>query len=193
MKIRKTLNEVVISSDNDPEINKLFNSALEQVFSNQFLRKIDRIIKNSIEIKTIEDEENTVAYNQGNKIFLNSKVFFNYDKSAQIRYILHEFVHILQRKQGIFFKKFKDIKKFSIELYKIIKEYSKHPPSVFLTGQNQDLGSGGKWEGLSYFMNNSIHWSKINEIGKHKIINLFKKSKIFNLRSKFWKRRLPNI
>lgn len=192
MKIREELNEVTLNTDN-PEINEVFNAALAQVFNQSYIKKIDRILKRKIDIKEVQEKGNVVAYNQSGKIFVNANQFFELDKTAQMRYLLHEFIHILQRQRGLILTKFKELRKISLELFNIVKRYSKHPPSVFLTGKNQNLGAGGKWEILSYFMNNSIDWDKISPEGRAKIITALKKAGIFNLNSKFWKRRIGDV
>ena len=47
-------------------------------------------------------------------------------------------------------------------------------------------------EALAYFMNGKMDWSKISLEGKKEILNLLNSSNIFNLKSNFWKNRLPN-
>lgn len=173
------------------QLQKIFNEALKEVFSPRYLNEISNKLKDTLKIKEVDEDGSVVAYNVGGTIYVNSNEFYNYSAKAQTRYLLHEFIHVLQRKRGILLSKFKDIRKLTIEIHKIVKQHSQHPVSVFLTGKNQDLGGGGKWEVLSYFMNNSIEWGAVDDEGKTKIVSAMKSSGIFNTNSSFWKRRLP--
>jgi hypothetical protein len=176
----------------NPELRKIFNKALSEVFSQRYLMLISEKLKDHLIIKEVEyDNDNVVAYNVGTKIYINKNQFWRYDEKKQVRYLLHEFIHILQRKRGFVFSKFPEIRVLSKKLYTLVEKHSSQPVSVFLTGKNQDLGPGKKWEVPSYFMNNSIDWRAIDEQGKALIISEIKNSGIFNTSSPFWKRRLP--
>lgn len=172
------------------ELNKVFNDALSQVFSQRYLGEIAKKIGDYIDIKEVEEKEGVVAYNVGKKIYINKSEFYKNSPKAQARYLLHEFIHILQRRGGLL-SRFKEVRVLTNTLNKILKEHLTQPLSVFLTGKNQQLGAGGKWEILSYFMNNSIDWRAIDDEGKAKIVAEIKSSGIFNTSSPFWKRRLP--
>jgi len=188
MKYKEYLKEVEL--DTDPNLNYLFSVALRQVFSINFLAKIDQIIKKNIKIKTVNEKPGVIGYNQGETIFVNKNEFFQRSEEQQVRYLLHEFMHILQRKRGMFFRKFPEIKNLTNDLKEIISKNSKYPLSVFLTGKKQDLGPGQKWEILSYFMNDSINWNAISAAGKQEMIKAFESSRIFNLDHAFWKKRM---
>lgn len=171
----------------DPDLQKSFNLALRQVFTKQFLAKMSGKIKDFLIIKEVEEDNNMIAYNVGNKIFINKSKFYEKDLKGQTETLLHEFIHILQRKKGFLFSKFKEIRDLTNKIYKLIQEHSEYPMSVFLTGKYQNLGQGGKWEVLSYFMNNNINWNAIDKEGKRLIILEIKTSGIFNVESQFWK------
>lgn len=189
MNYKEYLTEAIM--DVDPKLRKIFNDGLKEVFSQRYLSEIASKIGDYLTIKQVDEKPGVIAYNIGNKIFVNKNTFWNYDQKQQARYLLHEFIHVLQRKKGIVLAKFADIRTLSKEIYKIYKEHSTQPLSVFLTGKNQDLGAGGKWEVLSYFMNDSIDWRAVNDTGKAKIVSAIKSSGIFNTDSPFWKKRLP--
>jgi len=189
MNYRNYINEVTI--DTNPELQNFFNMAIKQVFSAQYVQKIDRILKRSIRIKEKSERPGVVAFNDGGStIFINPDEFYKREKKVQIKYILHEFIHILQRKKGFILRKFKEMKKVTNELNSVLNKYLKKPLSVFLTGKNQKLGAGAKWEILSYFMNDSINWGAISSEGKAAIIKVLQNSQIFNLNHPFWKKRL---
>lgn len=173
------------------ELQKLFNKGLNEVFSIAYLNKISGKIKEFIDIKEVSLDQKVVAYNVGSKIYINKNTFYDNTLNDQVKYLLHEFIHVLQRKRGLFFSKFKEIRVLTKSLEKILKDHSLQPISVFLTGKNQNLGSGGKWEILSYFMNNTIEWNAVDDEGKVLIVREIKSSGIFNINSSFWKKRLP--
>ena len=188
MNYKKFLDEAV--KEAPKELNKVFNEAISQVFSQRYLREISKKIGDYIDIRETEAKQGVVAYNVGKKIFINKNEFYGYSAAAQSRYLLHEFIHVLQRKGGLL-SKFKDIRILTNDLNKILKKHLTQPISVFLTGKNQELGSGGKNEIISYFMNNSIDWRAIDDEGKTAVVSAIKESDIFNTSSPFWKRRLP--
>lgn len=188
MNYRGYITEVTLGGN--PELNKLFSNALRQVFNSSYLSKIDNFIKREIQIKEVEEKPGVVAYSQGKNIYVNTNEFYEASKEAQVRYLLHEFIHILQRYRGMLTRKFKEMKKLTNDLRKVIKKNSKYPLSVFLTGQNQDLGPGGKYEIIAYFMNDKINWNAITPQGKKEVIETLRDSKIFNLSHKFWQKRL---
>jgi len=190
MNIRNYITEVQLSGN--PELDKLFNLALKQVFSSQFLQRIEDKIKKVIKVHEVDEKQDVIAYNKGTDIFINKNEFFNREKSQQVKYLLHEFIHVLEKKRGILFRQFKDIKKLTNTLNRILQKELTQPLSVFLTGKNQKLGAGGKWEILSYFMNDSINWNAVSPKGRKEIIEALQQSGIFNLSHPFWKKRLES-
>lgn len=191
MNYKEYLEEAV--KDVEPKLRRVFNDALKEVFTPSFLAEISKKVGDHLIIKQVEEKPNIIAYNVGSTIYINKTVFWNLTPKQQARYLLHEFIHILQRKRGVsLLAKFADVRTLSKRIYSIYKEHSTQPLSVFLTGKNQDLGAGGKWEVLSYFMNNTIDWRAIDDEGKIKIISEIKGSGIFNTNSPFWRRRLPS-
>ena len=175
----------------EPELEKAFNEALQEVFTRSYLLRIQKKLKDFLEIQEVDESDNVVAYNIGSKIYINKNTFYELSRKAQARYLLHEFIHVLQRKRGLLFSKFKDIRDLTINIYNILRKHSDQPISVFLTGRNVNLGKGGKWEVLSYFMNNSINWNAVSKEGAELIKREIRNSGVFNTDSDFWKRRLP--
>ncbi len=189
MNYRDYIKEVTI--DTNPELQNFFNLAIKQVFSPQYLQKIDKILKRSILIKEKGERPGIVAFNDGGStIFVNPDEFYRRDKKQQIKYILHELIHILQRKRGLIFRRFKEMKKVTNKLNVTLSKHLKKHLSVFLTGKKQELGAGAKWEILSYFMNDSINWEAITPEGKEAMIKILRDSKVFNVDHPFWKKRL---
>jgi NACalpha-BTF3-like transcription factor len=189
MNLKEYINEVTLETN--PELNQLFEKALRQVFSPSFVKKIDKELGRTIKVKEVDEKEGVIAYNKGQNIFVNKNEFYKRERTEQIKYLLHEFMHVIQRKRGIFFRKFKEMKKLTNELNKILKKGLKQPLSVFLTGKKQNLGPGGKWEIISYFMNNSIKWDALEKEYQKEFVQALSKSGMFNLGHPFWKKRLP--
>jgi len=188
MNYRNYLEEAV--KDVDPKLRQIFNKTLMQIFSLQYLKKISKNIKDYFLIKEVDDDTEIMAYNVGNKIFINRKVFYSQSMEAQARILLHEFIHLLQRK-GSFFARFPELRKLTKELQDAISKHSNQPLSVFLTGKNQNLGPGKQWEILAYFMNNTIEWKALTEEGVKEVVSIIKSYEIFNTETNFWKKRLP--
>ena len=108
----------------------------------------------------------------------------------KISYLLHEFIHILQLSKSFFIlKKFKEIHELSNILDRIVKNNLTKKYSIFLTGRNLNLGEE-KYEIISYLMNDSIDWSAITPQGKKQFIEALRSSRLFNLNSSFWIKRL---
>ena len=190
MNYKQYLQEVTL--EGNVELDSLFNKALNQVFSISYLNKIEANIKRDIKLQEKEEKDGVVAFNVGDTIYVNPNEFHKLERTAQIRYILHEFIHVLQRRRGFLFSQFKEIRQLSKRIYKLIKKHSDYPPSYFLTGRVQSLGAGKKFEALSYFMNNSINWKAVDEEGRRKIIAELVSSGLFNMEHEFWRRRLSN-
>ena len=170
-----------------PEIEDLFNAALGQIFSKKYLQKIENIIRKRIKIKEVKMKPGAVAFNTGNTIFISKDEFPKIKKDKQINYLLHEFIHILQRKKAFFiFSRFKDLNNLTKKLVPIVDKHATNL-SVFLTGKNVNLGPGKSHEILAYLLTNSIKWNAISSEGKMAFIQELKRSGLFNLDSKIWR------
>ena len=184
------LDEVTLGKDES--LNRIFNLALSQVFAPQFLNKINNEIRRRIKLKEITNRNQEIlSYNKGNNIYINSIPFNKRGVKEKMQLLLHEFIHLLQRKKkAFFFKNFKEIDVLTNNLLNITEKNLTKPLSVFLTGRNVNLGPGGKHEILGYLMNNKIDWSVISPEGRKLFIDTLRNSKIFNLSHPFWKKRL---
>lgn len=182
---------IEIKLGDNPELESIFNLALKQVFSENYLNKIESKIKKQIRIKEKHSKnQNEVAWVQGNTIYINPPVFNSKNKKTQIKYLLHEFMHILNNtKSFIVSSQFKEIKQLSKKLWEIIKKHSDNP-GLFLTGKEVDDKYLNYQEALSYLMNDKIKWEKISLQGKQLFLEELQKYNIFNLQHEFWKKRL---
>lgn len=190
MELRKFLTEVKIGNDED--IESAFNKALELVFTPLYLNKIEKNILDRVKIVDDEDRnQNIVAWNIGTTIYVNKQVFYSKQKADQIRFLLHEFSHVLMNKKSFLIQRqFKDLHDLSDRLYKIVSKTLNKPLSVFLTSTNQNLPTKDKQEIISYLMNGKIDWSAISKEGRIEFIKELRKSNIFNLQTNFWRKRL---
>lgn len=191
MQLELLINEVELETK-DKQLNILFDNYLTQVFSPQFNKKINELLRDKIAFKeTVDKNNNVVAWTQGNTIFVNSPVFYSKNRSKAILFILHEFIHVLQNSRSFFvISKFGDIKSLEEKLYALVKANLVKPYSQFLTGKEQSLHSSGKDEILSYQMNNSVDWSAVKPGTREQYKALLEQSGMFNLNSQFWKKRI---
>jgi predicted metallopeptidase len=190
-KLEDFLLEVQIGKDE--RVNNLFNIALKQAFSAAFVNKIEEKLKKRIRIKEIYGKnKEVIAFNRGNAIYLEKSNFDKLPIKKRIQFLLHEFIHILQRKKKLgVFGAFKDIDDVNIALDKVLSRHLKSPKEIFLTGRNVKLGGGARNEILSYLMNDSIKWDLLPPEGKKEFVDVVKNSQIFNINHPFWKARLP--
>lgn len=190
MELKNFLIEVAIGEN--ASIEKTFNHALELVFSNSYLKKINKFIRNKVVVVDAQDKnERIVAWNIGTKIYVNKQIFYSKNKTDQIRFLLHEFMHVLMNKKSFLIQRqFKELHDLSQELYEIVNKSLVKPMSVFLTGEEQKIPTMDTQEIISYLMNGKISFNALTPEGKKKFIKTLVNSGIFNLHSDFWKRRL---
>lgn len=176
----------------DSELQSLFNYALGQVFSASIVRKIEEKIKQNISIKSVvKNNDNIVAYQSGNSIYINKPTFEEKTQEQKIQYLLHETFHILMTSKHLFIlQNFKELNELSRELFEIIKNGLVKSYSVFLTGREIKLPTGGSEELLPYFCNNKIDWSAVTPQTRVQFIKTLAQSRLFNLKSRFWIKRL---
>jgi len=173
-------------------VEQIFNNALMQVYSPNYLNKINNYIKNKIMIKEVDNQkQNIVAWNNGSTIFVNKPVFYEKSKTDQVQYLLHEFTHVMQNKRNFLIAKaFPEIHALGETLYNIVQKNLIGSMSEFLTGKNQPLPTKDEYEVVAYIMNGKIDWSALNNKGRRDFINALHSSNIFNMGSNFWKTRL---
>lgn len=190
MDLENYLMEVQI--EKDPSLSGILNAALARIFSFSFLNKINDIVKKQVRLKEVFDnDKNIVAYTKGKTLFVNKPTFSRLPRERQVDYILHEFVHLLQkRRKLLFFKSFQELDSLTNKLFEIVKRGLTRQFNIFLTGKNVDIGHGGKHEILAYLILGTIDLSALKPGAKFQFIEELKKSNLFNLKSSFWKKRL---
>jgi len=175
----------------DPEIEKVFNLALKQVFSSEYLTKVEEAINKRIKIKEKTGKPGVVAWVVGTTIYINKQEFYARNIKQQIKYLLHEFLHVLHNsKSFVFFKKFKEVDILSKRLWFIIKKYTTEPGDFLNKKGGVPRHLLNKQESLSYLMNDSMDWKQMKPGGKAMFIKALDDSKVFNLKHQFWKTRL---
>lgn len=175
----------------DKNLEKTFNFALSQVFSKEYLYKIEDTLKNKIKIKEkVSSNTDIAAWVEGTTIYVNKPEFLSKDMKSRIKYILHEFIHILNNsKSFLILNKFKEVRELSKELWEIVKTHTKDP-GKFLIGRTLPKNLLNDQEALSYLMNDKIQWREISPEGRILFKEAMKKYNIFNLNHEFWKKRL---
>jgi len=176
-----------------PEVEHLFNYALSQVYSSHYLNKINNFIRGRINVKEeMSQKPNIVAWNNGSTIFINKLVFYQKSRTDQIQYLLHEFTHVLQnRRNFMVLKTFPELHHLGEELYDIARKNLVGTMAEFLTGHDQPLPTKDEYETVAYLMNGKIDWNALNRDGRKDFVNKLYDSGIFNMKSIFWKKRVP--
>lgn len=190
MELFNLIAEVQIGEDAD--VNKLFNWALTQIYSKEYLDKINKFITGKLQIKEMVKNNTTVAESDRNgTIYINKPLFYSKSKNEQVKYLLHEFVHIQQNKRNfVVSKTFQELHDLSEELYAIVKKNLLKPLPVFLTGKEQQMPTSDSYEIIAYLMNGSVNFSVLKPEGKKEFIAAMVNSNIFNMQSTFWLKRL---
>jgi hypothetical protein len=197
MKLNNYLTEAQIFNnvkENEKEkhnINILFDYAIKNCFSEAYQNKIEDFFQSSkINIKEIQKAD-FLMKTIGNTIFVNMNEMKKRDAEQNVKYLLHEFIHILQGSKSLLFRnKFPELNQLANELSNIAKNNLTKSVSEFLTARKQVLKSSGPEEFVAYLMNDSMDYSALKDNGisyKEAII----KSGIFNTDNSFWKNRLP--
>jgi len=197
MKLNTYLTEINIFANIKPEekekhnINIIFDYAIKNCFSPAYQERIENFFNTSkIGIKEVSSGD-FLMKTVGNTIFVNISEMRKRDNEQNVKYLLHEFIHVMLGSKALLFKnKFPELANLSKELYDIAKKMLVKTPVDFLTGRKQELKSSGPEEYVAYLMNDAMDFSALKDGGKtykDAIIN----SKIFNIDNQFWNSRLP--
>lgn len=182
--------EIVKTDDND--LNKIFDTAMRNVFSKDYYEKIKAKLAKSVIVSYMDKEQSgVVAYNVNNKIFVSKTEFGKLNLDRKCAYLLHEFTHVLQRYKKLgFIKVFPEFDYISKKLYLLITKNLTGTLSQFLTGKDEDIGQLKELEVMAYTMNSRLRWEYTKPGTKEMFENILKESKIFNIGSFFWNERL---
>lgn len=191
------LNDFLIEAKTEEgeELEQAFGQALLKVFNPAYLPKIKKHMGKDIIIKKKDFKNpNAVAYTKGRTIYVNEPIFGKLPMKDKVRYLLHEFIHVMQNTSNFMVvRAFKEVYDIADELYPIVKKHITKPLPFFLTGKNQSLGTNPKYikyEILSYLMNGDIRWDAISKEGYQQFIETLRKHRVFNLNSDFWVKRI---
>ena len=184
MKFSKVISEKIEIESNMDSINKNFRKYLYNVFSEVFIKKLDRVFKEPLIVNNFEENSNVMALTVKDKISVNEKMFNSLPLDNAMVYIIHELFHVLQNSN-----KFKEIKTVNNLLcIKTLAKIPKDKINKFLTGKQQNIHSNYKDEFLSYCANSAFDWS-ISPILKTEYYEVLNRSGIFNMESDWWKKR----
>lgn len=172
----------------NPDLLKFFNSFTPQVFTQGFLNKINKFFPNLEIRETNNKNKNLAAYtNSYQTIFVNKPVFGALSRTEQASILLHEFLHVLQ------YKKSKEIRSLSREVWKLLSK-NKLPDaqmSQVVIGR-MDIKNKfiNKDEVLPYLMNEPLRWEYLKPGTNEELRELLRRSKVFQVDSRFWQERL---
>ncbi len=174
-------------SSGEKALDKMFRTYLIQVFSPNFVKKIDRVFTIPLVLRDFRERSNVMAYTQGTKIYVNKPLFFSTPKDKAMNYIMHELIHVLSNTG-----KFPELVNVNKQLANIVaKAVDKDKISLFFTGKQQNIHSDWRGEAINYLCNNSIDWS-VAVIGtKEAYKETLEESGLFDMTSPFWKKRFP--
>ena len=174
-------------SSGEEALDKMFRTYLVQVFSPNFVKKIDRVFVVPLVLRDFRERSNVMAYTQGTKIYVNKPLFLSTPKDKAMNYIMHELLHVLSNTG-----KFPELVTVNKQLANIVaKAVDKDKISLFFTGKQQNIHSDWRGEAINYLCNNSIDWSAAVVGTKEAYKETLEESGLFNMTSPFWKKRFP--
>lgn len=174
-------------SSGEKALDKMFRTYLIQVFSPNFVKKIDRVFTIPLVLRDFRERSNVMAYTQGTKIYVNKPLFFSTPKDKAMNYIMHELIHVLSNTG-----KFPELVNVNKQLANIVaKAVDKDKISLFFTGKQQNIHSDWRGEAINYLCNNSIDWSAAVIGTKEVYKETLEESGLFDMTSPFWKKRFP--
>lgn len=196
MILKTYLTEIKIFSNISTEdkekhnINIIFDYAIKKCFSEAYQEKIETFFQNKkINIKEVSNG-NFLMKTIGNTIFINMKEMQKRDNEQNVKYLLHEFIHVLQGSKALLFKnKFPELISLSKKLEQIANRNLTKSLAEFFTSRKQNLMSSGSEEYIAYLMNGAMDFSALKDNGKEYKETIIQ-SGIFNTTSDFWKNRL---
>lgn len=168
-------------------LDNMFKQYMSNVFSPNFLSKINRQFNVTLNLRDFRERSNVMAYTQGTKIYINKPLFYSTPKDKAMNYIMHELLHVLNNTG-----KFPELSNVNKQLANIVaKSVDKDKISDFFTGKHQNIHSDWHGECINYLCNNSINWD-VGVIGtKEAYKETLEESGLFNMKSAWWNKRFP--
>ena len=186
--LEAVINEDLHIDSGNRTLNKLFDSYLKEVFSTSFVNKINRLFDTTLVFNDFKQRSTIMCYTQGTKIYVNTPLFRSVPTEKAMNYIMHEMFHVLVNTH-----KFPELNAVNKRLLNVVqKGVPKGKESDFFTGKHQNLHSDWHGEVINYLCNNSIDWDVGMPGIKLAYKTVLEESGIFNLSSKFWKKRFEN-
>lgn len=171
----------------EKSLDNMFKQYMSNVFSPNFLSKINRQFNVTLNLRDFRERSNVMAYTQGTKIYINKPLFYSTPKDKAMNYIMHELLHVLNNTG-----KFPELSNVNKQLANIVaKSVDKDKISDFFTGKHQNIHSDWHGECINYLCNNSINWD-VGIIGtKEAYKETLEESGLFNMKSVWWNKRFP--
>jgi hypothetical protein len=185
MNLKEVIEEELIINTKNKQLNFLYRKTLKEIFSSDYLNKIDNYFLKGLTIKNIKRKNNVVAITKGKEVSVNSLIYSSLPLESAVMYLVHETFHVLQN-----INVFNKLKEVNDKLcYVGMKLIPKDKINLFLTGKNQDIHSDPTKEFLTYFSNNVFVWD-INPNLKPQFKKIIEQAGIFNTNSNWWKKRI---
>lgn len=185
MNFKDIISEELTINTNNPATDLKYRQILQQVFTPQYIKKIDKAFPNGLTIDTMRRKNNVMAITTGTQITVNKPMYKQLSPIRANVYLIHETFHVLQN-----MPQFKDLVTVNNKLCNTALQFiPKSKINAFLTGKNQNIHSDFTKEFLSYYSNNVFNWKFAPEL-KEKMSNIIINAGIFNTNSVWWQKRL---
>ncbi len=169
-------------------IEEFFKSFLPQVFTKKFLKRIEKYTRDIKFREIVNDNEHLASYtNSFGTIFLNKPVFYQLSKTEQTSIVLHELIHILQ------FRKVSEMNSLSKNVWLLYTNKKKKEAQI----SQVVIGKAGikpkfinRNEVVPYLMNEKIRWEFLEDGAREELLEILKKSGVFQVDTPFWQERL---
>jgi len=193
MELYKELKETAIGEK--VGLNNIFDIALQEVFSDNYLNKIrSKTKKDMVSTKEMGREgETQSSFFGGVKIRINPKSLEKKNMHQKIGLLMHEFIHYLQEAKSFFIaRKFKQVTTLTEALYGIVKRNLTKGYSIkdILPKRASTIS---EFEILAYFISDELNWKVLTDKGRRDFLSTIRSSGIFNLSSKYMKGLIEKI
>lgn len=155
------------------------------ILTKDYYNKIKEELKN-IRIKKRKMSKEVVAYSLKKRIYINENRFFSLTKKAQMEYVLHEILHIMQEKDKNLVSQGKFIYSF-LNSQKIDKKQSLS--EIIIGRKNLSKRYFNDKEIIPYLLNHSIDFKYLKEGSRETVLSYLKEGNIFNMNSTYWKEK----
>lgn len=178
----------MMEKDEKEVFSKDMKKFLNSVFAPNFAEYLYKLY-NDIDIVEKKRAEDLIAVTYlAKRIELNAPRFYALSPKERLEFLAHELIHLAINKGDA-----PRLKLLCKQLWRIYNEEKTKgaTPSDIMVSKH---GIGKKWiaknETLPYLMTNDLNFDYMSEEGKKRVIDALTRSKLINIGSDFWKKRL---